>query len=92
MDIDHPSRLRTDNGEVVHDWALSGNGIILKSAIDVDADVRSGRLEQVLPDWRGLDAPIYALLPSSTHVPQKARLFLDAFRAALLGATLSIGE
>lgn len=87
VEIDHACRLLTDNGEVVHDWALSGFGIMLKSAIDVDADLRSGRLEQVLREWKGINAPIYALLPSSAHVPQKARLFLDALSEALVRAT-----
>jgi DNA-binding transcriptional LysR family regulator len=83
VDVDHPSRLRTNNGEVVQDWALSGQGVTLKSAIDVDADVAAGRLEQVLPEWTSPDAPIYALLPSSAHVPQKARLFLSALGGSL---------
>jgi LysR family transcriptional regulator, transcriptional activator for dmlA len=83
VELNLPSRLRTDNGEVVHDWALAGHGITLKSAIDVAEDVRSGLLEQVLPDWRSTDAPIYALLPSGAHVPLKVRLFLDNLEKVL---------
>lgn len=82
-EIDQPSRLRTDNGEVVHDWALNGQGVMLKSEIDVGADLRTGRLERVLPGWQSPDAPIYALLPSSAHVPTKVRLFLTRLETAL---------
>jgi DNA-binding transcriptional LysR family regulator len=92
VDVDHPGRLRTNNGEVVQDWALSGQGVTLKSAIEVDADVAAGRLEQVLPEWTSLDAPIYALLPSSAHVPLKARFFLSALGSALKGSISSKGK
>jgi DNA-binding transcriptional LysR family regulator len=83
VEIDLPSRLRTDNGEVVHDWAVEGRGVMMKSAIDVADDLRLGRLERVLPDWRSIDSPIYALLPSAVHVPVKVRLFLDNLGRAL---------
>ncbi len=85
VQIDPPGRLRTDNGEVVHDWALAGHGIMMKSEIDVSADLRRRRLERVLPAWRSVDSPIYALLPSSAHVPVKVRLFLNSL-ARVLGA------
>jgi len=83
MEVDLPSRLRTDNGEVVHDWALAGHGIMIKSAIDVAVDLRLQRLERVLPDWRSVNSPIYALLPSAAYVPVKVRLFLDRLGRAL---------
>jgi DNA-binding transcriptional LysR family regulator len=72
------SRLRTDNGEVAHDWALAGCGLILKSQVDVEADIRLGRLLHVLPDWRSDPAPVCALFPSSRQLPSRVRVFLDA--------------
>jgi len=86
IEINPTSRLRADNGEVVHDWALQGLGVMLKSAIDVAADLRLGRLERVLPNWSSPDAPIYALIPSARHVAAKTRLFLDALGEALRAA------
>jgi LysR family transcriptional activator of dmlA len=86
VELRPPCRLRSDNGEVVHDWALAGLGIMLKSAVDISADLRLGRLEQVLPDWRSPDAPIYALIPSARHAPNKTRLFLEALKTALVKA------
>ena len=71
-------RLRADNGDAVQDWAIAGCGIMLKSSVDVAAEVRAERLEQVLPDWRSAPTPIYALLPSARHLASKARVFLDA--------------
>lgn len=71
-------RLRSDNGDAVHDWAVAGHGIMLKSSIDVADDLRAGRLERVLPDWRSAPAPVYALMPSTRHLATKTRVFLEA--------------
>ncbi len=78
-----PARLRVDDGDVIHDWALAGYGLMFKSEIDVADDLSKGRLEHVLPDWHGGEAPIVALYPSMRHVPLKTRIFLDEFAKAL---------
>jgi DNA-binding transcriptional LysR family regulator len=72
------ARLRVDDGDVVHDWALAGYGIMLKSEVDVATDLAAGRLERVLACWDGGEAPIVALYPSARHLPLKTRLLLDA--------------
>lgn len=86
--IDLPSRMKSDNGEAVHDWALDGHGIMLKSSIDVSEDLKLGRLERVLPDWQSVEAPIYALMPTAAFVPAKARRFINELKNALRPAAL----
>lgn len=49
---------------------------MLKSEVDVAEDLAAGRLERVLPDWDGGEAPIVALYPSAQHVPLKTQLML----------------
>ena len=71
-------RLRVDDGDVVHDWALAGHGIMLKSEVDVAEDLGTGRLEHVLPEWHGGDAPVVVLYPRAEHQPLKTRVLLDA--------------
>jgi DNA-binding transcriptional LysR family regulator len=82
-DVSVDSRLRSDNGEVSLDWALAGCGLILKSWIDVEAELRGGCLIQVLPEWRSEEAPVCALFPSNRLVPTRVRLFLDAMATRL---------
>ncbi|HZZ24934.1 MAG TPA: LysR family transcriptional regulator [Roseiarcus sp.] len=72
------SHLRCNNGEVAHDWALAGCGLIMKSWVDVALDVRAGRLIRVLPEWRSEPTPVCALFPSNPRLPLRVRLFLDA--------------
>jgi DNA-binding transcriptional LysR family regulator len=78
VEIRAASRLRCDSGEVAHDWALAGCGLIMKSWVDVEPDVRIGRLVRVLPGWRSDPAPVCALFPSRRQLPTRVRLFLDA--------------
>ncbi len=78
FDVETPCRLLADNGDAVQDWALCGQGIALKSYVDVCPYFKDGRLERVLPAWQSAPAPVYALLPSSRYVPAKTRIFVDA--------------
>jgi DNA-binding transcriptional LysR family regulator len=77
------SRLRCNNGDVAHDWALAGSGLIMKSWVDVARDVQAGRLVRVLPGWRSEPTPICALFPSNRRLPFRVRLFLDAMAERL---------
>jgi len=83
-------RLRANSGDAVHDWAVAGQGVMLKSRIDVVAELGAGRLEHILPEWRSAAAPIYALVPSRRHLATKTRVFLDVVSASL--ATLQQSE
>ena len=81
-------RLRVDDGDAVHVWSLAGLGIMLKSEVDVAADLSAGRLERVLPGWDGGEAPVVALYPSARYLPLKTRALLDALErcvTAILG-------
>ena len=76
-------RLRADSGETVHIWALDGHGIMFKSHVDIAADLSTGRLVRVLPDWSSAPTPIYALYSSPRFLPKKTRAFLDLMAGRL---------
>lgn len=72
----------TDDGEVARRWALAGHGVVRKSAIDVVADIRAGRLVQLLPEWRSDAVPINLVCPHRSQVSERVRQ-LQRFTAAL---------
>jgi DNA-binding transcriptional LysR family regulator len=78
IEVRCPSRLRSNSGEVALDWALAGCGLAMNSWVDVEPNLRTGRLVQVLPGWRSDPAPVCALFPSSRQLPSRVRLFIDA--------------
>ena len=79
----HWTEVRVDGDRVVDDaslareWALAGRGITLKSALDLQHDLASGALVQLLPDWDTEPYPLHALLPSGRFVPARVRALVD---------------
>jgi len=71
------ARLVSNDGEVAHQWALDGNGIAMKSYMDVAADLASGRLVRLLADYPVPAAPLHAVYPHRKHVAPRIRAFLD---------------
>lgn len=78
VEVRAPCRLRSNSGQVALDWALAGCGLVMNSWVDVEPDLRTGRLVHVLPGWRSDPAPVCTLFPSSRQLPSRVRLFIDA--------------
>jgi DNA-binding transcriptional LysR family regulator len=78
IEVRAASRLRSNSGEVALDWALAGCGLVMNSWVDVEPELRAGRLVHVLPQWRSDPAPVCVLFPSSRQLPRRVRLFVDA--------------
>lgn len=72
-----PAHLAANDGEVVHQWALDGHGIALKSILDVGEDIRSGRLRRILAAYRVPSAPLHAVYPHRHHVAPRVRACLE---------------
>jgi LysR family transcriptional activator of dmlA len=65
--------LSSNNGEIAHQWALEGHGIILRSIWDVGACIREGRLIRVLPKYQQ-EADISAVYPLRLTESAKVRV------------------
>jgi LysR family transcriptional activator of dmlA len=65
--------LSANNGEIVHQWALDGHGIILRSTWDVSTSLKTGRLVMVLPEYYQ-DAEVCAVYPSRLAESAKVRV------------------
>ena len=72
--------LSTTSGEVVHDWALKGKGIVFKVLWDVGDDLQRGRLVRLFPEYQGETIGLFATMPSRRNVPLRVRAFLDNLR------------
>jgi DNA-binding transcriptional LysR family regulator len=78
---DHPVKvggsLSSANGDVLHAWALAGEGLSLEARWDVEEDLAAGRLVEVLPGYRASDLELYAVFaPGKTIIP-RIRMFVD---------------
>lgn len=68
---------RANNGEILREYALSGDGIILHPTFLVGADLKAGRLIQVLHGYEPTAIAAYAIYLDSDHLPLKVRTFID---------------
>ncbi|ANY17929.1 LysR family transcriptional regulator [Bordetella pseudohinzii] len=69
--------LSANDGECALQWALDGQGIVMRSEWEAMPYLRSGRLRQILPQWQTPPADIYALYPQRLHLPAKTRALVD---------------
>jgi DNA-binding transcriptional LysR family regulator len=69
--------LSSNDGDVVLNWALDGNGILLRSEWDAKKYLDSGRLRQVLKDYRPEPADLFVYYPSGRNMPVRLRAFID---------------
>ena len=69
--------LDADDGDVLTEWALMGQGIALKPLWEVAGYLRAGRLEPVLPDFPPEPAVLAVLYPHRRLLPAKVKAFAD---------------
>jgi DNA-binding transcriptional LysR family regulator len=76
-------RLRTNNGDTCRIGALNHQGIILQPTFLVGEDIKSGKLIEILPQYKSISLDIYAVYPSRKFVSPKVRLLIDFLIDAL---------
>jgi DNA-binding transcriptional LysR family regulator len=69
--------LDCSDGQVLHDWCLSGWGIAWRSTWEVENDILAGRLVEVLGEFAAPPNGIYAVFPQRKHLPLRVRLWID---------------
>ncbi|WP_345797477.1 LysR family transcriptional regulator [Castellaniella sp. MT123] len=77
------SRLHANNGDTCRAAALAGHGVILQPDFLIHEDLRSGRLVELMPDYRAPELDIQALYPTRKQLPLKVRKLLDFLVDAL---------
>ena len=76
------SRMGSNHSDPVRQWALDGHGIVLLSAWDIAADLRAGKVERVLPQYRQ-PADVNAVMPMRSGQSPKLRTCVDFLRRHL---------
>lgn len=69
--------LDCSDGQVLHEWCLQGLGIAWRSTWEVEAEIASGRLVEVLGGYAAPPNGIYAVFPQRRHLPLRVRLWID---------------
>ena len=69
-----------NDGAVLHEWALAGEGLAWRSMWEVGGDLSSGRLVSLLDAYAAPPMGIYAVFPQRRHLPLRVRLFIDLLK------------
>lgn len=78
----HPA-MSSNDGAVVRDWALAGQGITVRSEWHVAEDLAAGRLRQVLPGWDLPAADVVAMLGARRGRSARTQSFVRLLRDTL---------
>ena len=71
------SVLCANNGDVLREAALNGQGITKLPTFLIGPDLRAGRLRLVLPEFPPTELGIYALYAPNRYLAAKSRLLID---------------
>lgn len=74
-------RLECNDGAVLHDWALAGEGLAWRSLWEVAADLRAGRLVSVLDDFAAPANGVHAVFPHRRNLALRVRAFIDYLKS-----------
>jgi DNA-binding transcriptional LysR family regulator len=71
-----------NDGEVLHDWAVSGKGLAWRSMWEVGTEIESGQLQTVLDEFAAPGNDIYAVFAQRRHLPLRIRALVEFLRRA----------
>lgn len=75
--------MRTNSGDTCVAAARKGKGVILQPSFIVSADLRSGTLIELMPEYRSIEFGVYAVYPTRQYVSPKVRALIDFLSKAL---------
>ncbi len=78
---------QSNDGEVIRRWAVQGHGFAYKSQLDIEPDLRAGRLATVLDDYFTEQAPLHLLYPGQRLQPARIRRLIDHLLETFAGTT-----
>lgn len=70
-------RLRANNGDMLREGALRGQGLVMLPTFIVGDVLATGRLVPVLDAWSPPPTAVHALYPANRHLSPKVRAFVD---------------
>jgi len=78
------ARITSNNQLSLQQMCVAGLGLARLARVDVDEELRAGRLVPVLPAWAQEPLPVWAVTPQRDAQPAKVRHAVEALHAYLL--------
>ena len=71
-----------NDGCLVRDWCRNGYGIARKSLWDIEADLKTGTLVELLPEFSAGGTGLQIVYPATRDQPKRVRLLIDRIAEA----------
>lgn len=82
---DHKLRLKgnraSNDGDIVRRWCVAGQGLAIKSCLDMSEDLLAGNVVNVLPQYKPMPTELWLICPSRQSITPTVRLLRDLFRS-----------
>jgi len=92
LKIEHRVGVNESNAHLAA--CLAGLGIVQTFAYAAEADLRAGRLQEILAPWRPAPYPFQVVYPQTRHLTHRLRVFIDwlveVFPARMAGDTTDV--
>jgi DNA-binding transcriptional LysR family regulator len=70
----------SNDGDLVRRWCAAGKGLAVKSCLDMSADLLSGKVVSVMPEFKPRSTELWLIFPSRQSITPAARLLRDTFK------------
>ncbi|MGI9276366.1 MAG: LysR substrate-binding domain-containing protein [Endozoicomonas sp.] len=70
----------SNDGDLVRRWCVAGKGLAVKSCLDMSADLLSGNVVNVMPEFKPSPTELWLVCPSRQSITPAVRLLRDTFR------------
>lgn len=81
-----------NDGDLVRRWCVDGQGLALKSCLDVSTDLLSGNLQSIMPEFRASATELWIIFPSRQLITPAARLLRDTIKEKCAGILSQLRE
>ena len=75
----------SNDGDLVKRWCVAGKGLAVKSCIDMSAELISGKVVNVMPEFKPRDTELWLVCPSRQSITPAVRLLRNTFREKTRG-------
>lgn len=81
QEVTFNSQITVNSVEAIYQYCLRGNGLAVLTKSQVNADIESGKLISVLPNWQVESLPLYALWPNNIKEKSITKRLLSSLKA-----------
>jgi len=75
----------SNDGDLVRRWCVAGKGLAVKSCLDMSADLLSGKVVNIMPEFKPRPTELWLIFPSRQSITPAVRLLRDTFREKSTG-------